>query len=134
MKDESQHGGAEQFKPSEWMRYARSDWAHAQIEPPELVLTEMLCFHIQQAEEKALKALFCHFDLEIKKTHDIEWLMTKLEAHVDIPPEIWQATRLSVYSVLSRYPAGFAEIESPEYEQAIVWGKDLMDWVTSIIE
>ncbi|WP_456427531.1 HEPN domain-containing protein [Rhodocaloribacter sp.] len=42
---------------ADWLRYARSDLALARVEPPAGVLTEMLCFHAQQAAEKALKAL-----------------------------------------------------------------------------
>ena len=128
MKDSSENS------PAEWLRYAKSDWALAQIDPPEEVLTGMLCFHIQQAVEKALKALFCHYGLEIRKTRDIEWLLRKLEPVISIPPSIWESTRLSVYSVLSRYPADVAHIENVEYRRALIWGREVMEWVSSILE
>ena len=42
--------------PRAWLRYARSDLALARSEAPEIYL-EHLCFHAQQAVEKALKAV-----------------------------------------------------------------------------
>lgn len=43
--------------PDDWLSHARSDLALAEISPPEDVMLEGLCFHAQQAVEKAIKAL-----------------------------------------------------------------------------
>ncbi len=77
--------------PEAWLRYARSDFALACIDPPEGVLSEMLCFHAQQA------------------------------------------AGLSVYAVLTRYPADFAQIEQEEYQEAIVLAEGVLEWVASML-
>jgi HEPN domain-containing protein len=43
--------------PEEWLRYAQSDLKLASITLPSGVLLEALCFHAQQAAEKAIKAV-----------------------------------------------------------------------------
>ena len=41
----------------DWLRYAESDLEIARITQSSLILLEGLCFHAQQAAEKALKAV-----------------------------------------------------------------------------
>ena len=43
--------------PTDWLRHAYSDLALASITPSSQILLEQLCFHAQQAAEKALKAI-----------------------------------------------------------------------------
>ncbi len=43
--------------PADWLRHAASDLKLARIARPPEVLLEALCFHAQQAAEKALKAV-----------------------------------------------------------------------------
>jgi len=43
--------------PPDWLHRARSDLNLARLSRPEGVLLEDLCFHAQQAAEKALKAV-----------------------------------------------------------------------------
>ena len=42
---------------AQWIHWARSDLALAQMTEDERILPEILAFHAQQAAEKALKAL-----------------------------------------------------------------------------
>lgn len=44
--------------PDDWLRRARSDLALAKVPLPEGALYEDLCFHAQQAAEKAIKAVY----------------------------------------------------------------------------
>jgi len=44
--------------PSDWLRRARSDLALAKAPLPSGALYEDLCFHAQQAAEKAIKAVY----------------------------------------------------------------------------
>ena len=53
----------------DWLRYARSDLELARIDKPEGVLLESLCFHTQQAAEKALKAALIFLEIDYPKTH-----------------------------------------------------------------
>jgi len=43
--------------PADWLRHAYSDLALASTMPLPQILLEQLCFHAQQAAEKALKAI-----------------------------------------------------------------------------
>jgi HEPN domain-containing protein len=42
---------------------------------------EDLCFHAQQAAEKALKSVYLHFAWAFRYVHDLEELMTGLRRH-----------------------------------------------------
>ena len=42
--------------PADWLRYAVSDLELARTTPSSRILLEALCFHAQQAAEKALRA------------------------------------------------------------------------------
>ena len=64
--------------PREWLNRARSDLALARTERPDVYL-EDLCFHAQQAVEKAVKALLIAHQVDFPYTHDIAQLLTLLE-------------------------------------------------------
>jgi HEPN domain-containing protein len=69
----------------EWISRARSDLALARAKPQGVYL-EDLCFHAQQAAEKAIKALLIRHDIEFPYVHDIAALMLLLEkATGDLP-------------------------------------------------
>ena len=46
--------------PAKWIEHAKADLALASISLPPGVLYELLCFHAQQAAEKAIKAVLIH--------------------------------------------------------------------------
>ena len=46
--------------PKDWLARAQGDLALAQISLPEGAYYEDLCFHAQQAAEKAIKAVYRH--------------------------------------------------------------------------
>jgi HEPN domain-containing protein len=69
---------AAQKQVDEWLRYAHSDLALARADVPE-VLPELLCFHAQQAAEKALKALFIGLGLPFPLVHHLGRLLDLLE-------------------------------------------------------
>src|SRR5438552_13279369 len=58
-------------------------------------------FHVQQAVEKALKAVLCSRSIEYPRTHSISTLLDLLEEHsVAIPVATDALIMLSPYSVL----------------------------------
>ena len=63
-----------QGDPADWIRHALSDLSLAKIEKPENVLWEELCFHAQQAAEKALKAVLILNNIPFKKLTALECL------------------------------------------------------------
>ncbi len=59
--------------PREWLVRARSDLALAGSSLAG-VLLEDLCFHAQQAAEKAIKAVLIRHDTEFPLTHDLDFV------------------------------------------------------------
>ncbi len=55
--------------PADWLRHAPSDLELARIARPPEVLLEALCFHAQQAAEKALKAVLIAHRIPFPKTY-----------------------------------------------------------------
>jgi HEPN domain-containing protein len=111
------------------MRHALSDLALARIEAPESVLTEALCFHAQQATEKALKALLVAHGKGVPRTHNIETLLERLAAHRRVPASFQEAARLSVYAVLTRYPADLEPVTQAEHREAVEMATTVVRWV-----
>ena len=59
--------------PQEWMLHADSDLALAKIaSKSEDILNEQICFHAQQAVEKAIKAVLLFYKIDFPLTHDID--------------------------------------------------------------
>ena len=114
--------------PADWIRHARSDLALARIKAPSEVLTETLCFHAQQAAEKALKAVLVAHDQPAPRTHNIRTLIERLPSHLDPPFLLDEAAGLSVYAVLTRYPADMEPVSKDEYQEAVSLAEAVVDW------
>jgi HEPN domain-containing protein len=105
--------------PADWLRYARSDLELARVVRPDEVLFEGLCFHAQQAAEKALKAVLIAKGVPPPKTHNIRTLLDLLPQEVIAPQEIEDAVSLTDYAVTSRYPGDFESVDEEEYEETV---------------
>lgn len=84
MQHENNHSGS----PESWLQYANSDLELARISKPQNVLFETLCFHAQQAAEKAIKALLIAKKITFPKTHSIRMLLDLLPPEVKQSPEV----------------------------------------------
>ena len=73
--------------PSRWLHYAHADMLVATVTLPEGGMYEQLCFHAQQAAEKAIKAVLVHLGINFPRAHNIQGL-------IDLLPE--EITRDSV--------------------------------------
>lgn len=120
--------------PSEWLRHARSDLILAESVPPTGVLLEALCFHAQQAAEKALKGILVHFGFDPEHTHDIHLLLDEVATLMDLPPQVRAAAPLTDYAVITRYPADLGEIDYAEWQQAVEQARAAVEWAESVIE
>lgn len=73
-------------------------------------LTDIICFHAQQAAEKYMKAYLIWLDIEFQKTHDVEDLVVVVSKK---DPSILKfkdsGAELSAFAVEARYP----EFEEP---------------------
>ncbi len=67
--------------PVEWLSHAESDLNLAKLgKGKDKVLPEQICFHAQQAAEKALKSLLLFHKLEFPLTHDLVELLPVLHS------------------------------------------------------
>lgn len=73
-------GRASPGTPQDWLARAKGDLALARLPLPQNAFYEDLCFHAQQAAEKALKAVYQHHGWTFRYTHDLEELVTGLES------------------------------------------------------
>ncbi|MCH8838155.1 MAG: HEPN domain-containing protein [Candidatus Marinimicrobia bacterium] len=68
-----------------------SDLNLARLSQPDGVLLEDLCFHAQQAAEKALKAVLVANSVAVPNIHSIRRLIDLLPANPDLPEEVQNA-------------------------------------------
>ena len=117
----------------DWLRYARSDLELARIEKPEGILLESLCFHAQQAAEKALKAVLIFLEIDYPRTHNIRTLLDLLMEGIDVPQEIEEGAALTDYAVGSRYPGNSEPVDDEEYRQAVCLAEAVMSWAEKLV-
>jgi len=127
------HEGHFSGSPADWLRYAYSDLELARVKRPSDVLFEVLCFHAQQAAEKALKAVLIAKGVSPPKTHNIRTLLDLLPQEVIVPQEIEDAASLTDYAVTSRYPGDFESVDEEEYHEAVRLAETIFLWAERII-
>jgi len=82
-------------------------------------VTEIVCFHCQQAAEKYLKALLIYNKVEsVPKTHNID-LLLNLCTKYDKDFIIYTGTELTTYAVDLRYPDVLYIPDKEEMNKAI---------------
>lgn len=68
-------------------------------------LTDIICFHAQQAAEKYMKAFLIWLDIEFQKTHDVEDLVVVASKKDPSILELKDSgAELSAFAVEARYP------------------------------
>lgn len=117
----------------EWLNRARSDLALAKARGQDIYL-EDLCFHAQQAAEKAVKALLIMQGVEFPYVHDIAQLLTLLEeAGHQIPGPLREAERLTRFAVSTRYPGIAPPVDEEEYQQALTIAEEVVLWAENLM-
>ncbi len=120
--------------PADWLQHARSDLCLAQSRPDdEAILLETLCFHAQQAAEKAIKAVLVLSDVEFPRTHNIGTLVELLPADVARDPALDDATILTEYAVSSRYPGVWEAVTEDEFQNALAMAASIVVWAEVMI-
>lgn len=120
--------------PGDWLRHAPSDLELARARRPFEVLFEGLCFHAQQAAEKALKAVLIANGVPPQKTHNIRTLLDLLPPDIIAPQEVESAASLTDYAVTSRYPGDFESVDEEEYKEAVRLGEAVVLWAEKIVQ
>lgn len=122
--------------PADWLRHVQSDLTLARIDPRPGLLLESLCYHAQQAAEKALKTVFLHATGgEPPRTHDVRVLLDLLRAQPvgSLPLTDEEAEQLTGYAILTRYPADLGEIEEDEWLEAVSLAEKTAAWAAAAI-
>ena len=119
--------------PEDWLRYARSDLDLARAMPSGGILLETLCFHAQQAAEKALKGVLVARGSRCPRTHSIGRLLDLLAREAPVPEEVQAAASLTDYAVAARYPGDFEPVDDTEYREAIRLAEAVVSWAESTI-
>ncbi len=105
---------------NQWVKIAKRDLlAAAQGLETEVVVTDAVCFHCQQAAEKFLKAFLVKNQIEFTKTHNIMVLLN-LCSNTDksFKSRLSEADLLTDYAVEIRYPDDWYEPTLEETRQA----------------
>ncbi len=114
-----------------WLALAESDLRIARLvlplTPPE---HHAVCFHAQQAGEKALKALLEAGNQPIPRTHDLALLTALLQLQGFASAEIAvHAAMLSDYGVTPRYPMPTGSATYEEARDAVASAEAVVAWV-----
>jgi HEPN domain-containing protein len=118
----------------DWLARAKGHLTLAKQPKPAGAFWEDQCFLLQQAAEKALKAVHQHRGLVFRYTHDLEELGTRLERNgILIPPVVKEAVILTRYAFETRYPGSFEPVTEEEYRDAVRLAEAVVDWADSII-
>lgn len=92
---------------------------------------DILCFHIQQAVEKYLKAYLTWNEMRVKKTHDMESILNlcieKDKEFEKLNKE--KISRLTIYAVEARYPEEYFEPMVNEVRELYMVAKEVKNFV-----
>ena len=121
-----------------WLEFANADLETADFlyekqYPRQL---EIICYHCQQAGEKAIKAVYIAKEIPggIPRKHDLWFLLEQMKNVVEIPESIYDAAeKLDPYAIVFRYP-GENRVDDYRAKQAIGLAKAIIDWVNQNIE
>jgi HEPN domain-containing protein len=114
-----------------WLEKADRDFVMAQTAlGPDFRFWDQVCFHSQQAAEKALKALLVAFNIPPLHTHDLVRIAHQLTPACPVPDTFEEiCSRLSQYSVNPRYPSFLAPETEDQARRAIDEAKVVLAFV-----
>ena len=117
--------------PDEWLIHAESDLRYARLGKNDgTVLPGQVCFHAQQAAEKAIKASLLLRGIDFPRSHDIRELLEIGRRHgVAVPSLVLAADSLTPYATQTRYPGDAEEITERDMDAAITAAERVIQWV-----
>ncbi len=119
--------------PQDWLRHARSDLALSCLPKTKAILYQHLCFHAQQAAEKALKAVLTDQGVAFPKTHDLAFLMEALPSATVLPPSLLDLPTLNGYAVQQRYPGESPLVSRKHWGVATLLAAEAVTWASRTI-
>jgi HEPN domain-containing protein len=122
--------------PQEWLNHAMSDLALARLGMNSNdVLPEQVCFHAQQAVEKAIKSVLLHNKIPFPLVHDLEVLIN-IARHEKLQLPAWaeNVAVLTQYAVETRYPGLWEDIKETDVTKALKIAQKAVEWAKSVVE
>ncbi|MBA7592549.1 hypothetical protein ES708_34736 [subsurface metagenome] len=115
---------------NEWLNYAIQDLASAHfLRKMKPQLPEIICFHCQQAAEKALKAYLALHKKNIPYIHDLTVLNRSCAEIDDKINELYSSCeQLNDFSVKTRYPTDH-ELSEKDIPEALRNASKILDFV-----
>ena len=115
----------------QWMSFAAQDFNVAKhlyecYYPRPL---EIICYHCQQAAEKAIKAVIISQGAPggVPKSHDLVFLLNQIKNLVNVESIYQEAQALTPYGVTARYP-GEMDLEDRNAELAVRYAEAILTW------
>lgn len=117
---------------SEWLTMAQTDLGVARhlLETYHPKPLEIICYHCQQAAEKAIKAVIVFHGAQggMPKLHDLSFLLDQVKNMVKIEEKYYDyADTLTPYGVAIRYPSEL-NLEDHHAATALQYADALLDW------
>jgi HEPN domain-containing protein len=98
-------------------------------------LWDQVCFHSQQAAEKALKGLLIALELEVPRTRDLGYLLSRvLQPCPALGGIDEQAELRAQYGVAARYPGEVPDPLPDEATAALAAGRAIVDRVARALQ
>ncbi len=88
---------------------------------------ENIFFHIEQAIEKALKAVLCKHGIAVPLVHELSILIDKIPEGLSLP-HAEEITDLTQFATIRRYEEGKAEFTDEEVVSAFQIAGDVLKW------
>ncbi len=120
--------------PHSWLAHARSDLAFARVgRDNQDVFGEQVCFHAQQAAEKALKAVLLARNVDFPYTHALEDLVKDVvSSGVAVPSDVTRAKELTRYAIVTLYPHS-QEITDENLDDAMRIAEATVAWAAGLV-
>lgn len=116
-----------------WIERAESALLLAKTDKSDDLFYEDLCFQLQQAAEKAIKAYLIFNNIEPRKTHSFKTLLlqaSQIERNLE---KLVNAITLEDYAVQTRYPGDYTPVSKEEYLEALEIACAIVEWVKNRI-
>ena len=126
---------ADVYSVSEWLRYARMDYdAAMHLRSFHPMPIEIICYHCQQAAEKALKAVLIYHGKEVPHIHDTLRLW-KLAAALEptLSTFMPQSSRLANFATITRYPKEL-ELNENDMQRALDDARAIVEAIEALYQ